>query len=69
MTASNAAPGWRKAQVSGNGGNCVEVKITEDVVRVRDTKDGGRGSELAFTHPEWAAFLHGAREGEFDLPG
>lgn len=69
MTASDGAPGWRKAQASGNSGNCVEVLITADGVRVRDTKDGGLGSELGFTHPEWAAFVDGIRKGEFDLPG
>lgn len=68
MTASVGASGWRKAKASGNSGNCVEVMITPDGVLVRDTKDGGLGGELAFTHPEWAAFLDGVRKGEFDTP-
>jgi hypothetical protein len=69
MTASDGAPGWSKPQASGNSGNCVEVLITADRVRVRDTKEGGLGSELRFTHSEWAAFVDGVRKGEFDLPG
>jgi hypothetical protein len=48
--------------------SCVEVAITADVIGVRDSKDNGRGPVLAFTLDEWAAFLNGAREGEFDLP-
>ena len=40
-----------------NGGGCVEVMITEDSVRVRDTKDGGTGPIHVYTHPEWSAFL------------
>lgn len=47
---------------------CVEVAITADVIGVRDSKDNGHGPVLAFTLDEWAAFLNGARKGEFDLP-
>lgn len=67
MTAATPASGWRKAEASGNSGNCVEVKITQDGVLVRNSRDSGRGSELAFTRTEWAAFLDGARNREFDL--
>jgi hypothetical protein len=47
---------------------CVEVAITGDAIGVRDSKDKGRGPVLAFTPDEWAAFLGGAKNGEFDLP-
>jgi hypothetical protein len=30
---------WRKAAASTNGGQCVEVKMTDDAVLVRDTED------------------------------
>lgn len=48
--------------------SCVEIAIAGDVIGVRDSKDYGRGPVLAFTRSEWAAFLGGARNGEFDLP-
>jgi hypothetical protein len=37
-------------------------------IRVRDTKDPD-GPVLTFTPREWTAFLAGAMDGEFDLPG
>ena len=45
---------------------CVEVAIAGDVIGLRDSKDRGRGPVLAFTPEEWAAFLGGAKAGEFD---
>jgi hypothetical protein len=36
-------------------------------VAVRDAKDR-TGPVLLFTAPEWAAFVGGVRNGEFDLP-
>lgn len=47
---------------------CVEIALAGGVVGVRDSKDGSRGPVLAFTEPEWRAFLAGAKRGEFDLP-
>jgi hypothetical protein len=59
---------WHKATASGAGnGQCVEVKQTATAVHVRDTKDHGDGPIHTYTHAEWAAFLDGARKGEFDL--
>lgn len=59
---------WRKATASANnGGGCVEVMITGDAVKVRDTKDGGAGPVHVYTHLEWRSFLDGAKKGEFDL--
>lgn len=61
------APRWRKSSFSGgNNGQCVEVAFDGDAVLVRDTKQQGRGPVLAFTRRGWAAFLAGARDGEFD---
>ncbi|RZU49257.1 uncharacterized protein DUF397 [Krasilnikovia cinnamomea] len=57
---------WRKSSVSGDGG-CVEVACVNGEVGVRDTKDRGSGPVLTFTEREWAAFLAGARAGEFDI--
>jgi len=57
---------WHSAKASKANGNCVEVMETEEGFLVRDTKDGGKGPVLSFTHAEWGAFLAGVNEGEFD---
>jgi hypothetical protein len=36
------------------------------VIEVRDTKDNGAGPTLRFTEAEFAAWLDGAKKGEFD---
>jgi hypothetical protein len=59
---------WAKASASNNGGGgCVEVMMTDDSVKVRDTKANETGPELVFTHDEWAAFLDGVSKHEFSL--
>jgi hypothetical protein len=58
---------WRKATASGDNGQCVEVATNlPNVVAVRDSKNP-TGPALIFTRDEWAAFLHGAVEGEFNV--
>lgn len=58
---------WVKSSLSGGGNNCVEVaRNLPDVVAVRDSKEP-QGPALVFTKAEWAAFLEGAKGGEFDL--
>ena len=61
---------WRKSRRSGpQGGNCVEVAhLSEGGVAVRDSKDQS-GPMLVFTSAEWAAFVAGVRDGEFEAPG
>jgi hypothetical protein len=56
---------WRKAAASTANGNCVELARTEGGVAIRDSKDPG-GPVLSFTRTELAAFLAGAKGGEFD---
>jgi hypothetical protein len=58
---------WRKSTYSnGNGGNnCVEVAVLDTRVAVRDSKKPA-GPALTFSTAEWAAFLAGAKEGQFD---
>lgn len=59
---------FRKTSYSnGSGGNnCVEVAGLPDGSRVvRDSKDPG-GPTLRFSAGEWAAFMRGAKDGEFD---
>ncbi|GIJ12606.1 DUF397 domain-containing protein [Micromonospora andamanensis] len=59
---------WFKSSRSGNNGSCVEVaRLHKDAIGVRDTKAQGRGPILEFTQAEWAAFIDGAKHGEFDL--
>ncbi|WP_199512190.1 DUF397 domain-containing protein [Nucisporomicrobium flavum] len=60
---------WFKSSRSNNGTGCVEVALNLDGVYVRDTKDGGAGPMLHFTDEEWAAFVGGAKDGEFDKNG
>ena len=58
---------FRTASRSGGNNNCVEVATTPDGGRaVRDSKDRGQGPVMYFTPAEWAAFLDGAKNGEFD---
>lgn len=57
---------FKKSSFSGGNG-CVEVSISNDGVRVRDTKNRS-GAMLSFNAEEWSAFLAGVRNGEFDPP-
>lgn len=58
---------WFTSSASA-AGNCVEVAhLPGGGVAVRDTKDRGKAPHL-YTRSEWAAFLVGAKNGEFDLP-
>jgi Domain of unknown function (DUF397) len=56
---------WRKASVSVNNGACLEVAPYGQGVAIRDSKNP-RGPILRLTSGQWRAFLHGAKEGEFD---
>jgi Domain of unknown function (DUF397) len=57
---------WIKAKLSDTGASCVEQRRHDGMIEVRDTKDRGKGLVLRFTPAEFAAWLHGARGGEFD---
>jgi hypothetical protein len=56
---------WIKASASGAQGQCVEMAAVEDAVYVRDSKNA-EGARLTFTKAEFAAWLDGAKKGEFD---
>lgn len=56
---------WTKASRSGAAGHCVEVATYNDGVAFRNSNDPEAGA-LAFTGPEFAAFVDGVKKGEFD---
>jgi hypothetical protein len=57
---------WRKSKHSGCIGNCVEAATLESgEVALRNSRDPN-GPVLIFSLPEMAAFLAGAKDGEFD---
>jgi len=65
----NRAPmRWYKSSYSTDSGNCVEVALTAEGTRVRDSKDPD-GPQLAYAAGAWRGFLEAVRAGEFDLPG
>ncbi|KAK1183053.1 DUF397 domain-containing protein [Streptomyces sp. NBS 14/10] len=52
-----AATSWTKSSYSGGeGGECVEVAVTDHIVRVRDSKDVTR-PHLAVGRADWARFV------------
>ena len=56
---------WIKAVVSDGSGSCVEMRRHTGAIEVRDSKDP-EGPVLRYTSAEWAAWLDGAKKGEFD---
>jgi hypothetical protein len=58
---------WVTSSYSQGNGNCVAAMGLEDGgVAVRDTKLGEASPVLRFNADEWAAFLAGVRNNEFD---
>jgi len=47
------------------GGNCVQVKSQNDLIVIGNSRFAD-GPFLSYTPDEWAAFLDGAKKGEFD---
>ena len=72
MHAENGIPAdklpaaWRKSSASNPSGSCVEVAaLTDGTVAVRNSRFPA-GPALIYTRAEVAAFLAGAKDGEFD---
>lgn len=59
--------GWQASSFCGANG-CVDVAQREGNVYVRDSKDP-EGATLTFTGSEWAAFVAGVKNNEFDPAG
>jgi hypothetical protein len=58
---------WFKSSASSSGA-CVEAAhLPAGGVALRDTKDRAKAPHY-YTRDQWAAFLAGAKNGEFDLP-
>lgn len=56
---------WRTSSAS-NGGSCVELAgLADGAVAVRNSRDP-LGPALVYTRAEIAAFVRGAKDGEFD---
>ena len=57
---------WVKSSLSYANGDCVEVaRLQDGSIGVRDSKDTA-GPVLRFTSSEWAAFIGGVHNGEFE---
>jgi hypothetical protein len=58
---------WRKSSFSGDNGECLEVApLSGGRVGVRDTERPDL-QPYVVSAPVWAAFVYGAKEGEFDF--
>jgi uncharacterized protein DUF397 len=58
---------WFVPSRTHNNGTCVETKITEDTVCVRNSHRRNAGT-AEFTHAEWEVFIAGVKDGEYDIP-
>ena len=57
---------WRKSARSNPRGECVELaELGDATVAVRNSRTPG-GAALIYTRTEISAFIHGAKDGEFD---
>ncbi|SDK14096.1 DUF397 domain-containing protein [Nonomuraea jiangxiensis] len=62
-----ATAAWRKSSFSGDNGNCLEVApLSGGRVGIRDT-EAPEQSPFVVSGSVWAAFIDGAKKGEFDF--
>ncbi|MER7583278.1 DUF397 domain-containing protein [Kitasatospora sp. NPDC097691] len=55
---------WQKSSYSASSDNCVEVRSIDGLLEVRESDDAD--VIVRTTRPKFAAFLQGAKAGEFD---
>jgi uncharacterized protein DUF397 len=55
---------WRKSSQCDSG-SCVEVRMANELIEVRDSKAGDNGPTLAFAPDGWSAFLADVEDGWF----
>ena len=58
---------WFKSSYCEFALSCVEVRFTDGMVMVRDSKSP-QGAVLIFDRDEWTAFVQGAVDGQFEMP-
>jgi Domain of unknown function (DUF397) len=61
------ARAWHKSSRSGATGACVEVRVVDGAVQVRDSKNPD-GPVLTVPPDAWAEFVAGVAGGDFDWP-
>jgi uncharacterized protein DUF397 len=67
MTPNTTGATWITSRACNNSA-CVQVAhLPDGLVALRDSKDVSRPAHI-FDTAEWAAFLTGVKNGEFDLP-
>ena len=57
---------WKKSPRSSTNGSCVEARIYEGNVQVRNSNNPD-GPVVTFTPIEWNAFVPSVKDGEFDI--
>jgi hypothetical protein len=61
------AVSWQKSRRSNPSGNCVEMAgLPDGGIAIRNSRDP-QGPALIYTVDEIAAFIGGARDGDFDM--
>lgn len=58
--------GWAKSTFSNGSSACVEVRGSDDSIYLRESDDPD--TVVTTSRVKWAAFIAGAKAGEFDLP-
>lgn len=58
---------WKKSSRSSGNGSCVEVRLVDESVQVRDTKLGEDSPILGVGAAGWAGFAAAVAAGSYDL--